>query len=156
MIIWDSVGIRPIFIVCCVLLHLCRKWYSCYSIVLHLVSCSHFPRKWGGDKLSKAMFAAKLLTGELDCPNLLEQLGAAVQARSLRTRSGFLHRTLSTTEYMRHSPFRSMCSTFNDFFDLFEFGESTTSFRTKLTSRLSIRGRRDNAGENERPRRSTR
>lgn len=107
-------------------------------------------------KLSKAMFAAKLLTGELDCPNLLEQLGAAVQARSLRTRSGFLHRTLSTTEYMRHSPFRSMCSTFNDFFDLFEFGESTTSFRTKLTSRLSIRGRRDNAGENERPRRSTR
>ena len=82
--------------------------------------------------IAKAVLAAKILTSEIDSPNLLANLQASVQGRSLRAPSGFLHSNVDRSEYMRHSPFRAMCGVFNEYFHYFEFGEPTINFKRKL------------------------
>lgn len=88
-------------------------------------------------KIAKAVFAAKILSSEIDSSNLLEQLNAGVQPRHLRARDGFFHRPLTRTQFLRHSPFNSMCTVFNEYFHLFEFGESSSSFHRRLIVELS-------------------
>lgn len=87
--------------------------------------------------IAKAVFAAKLLSSEIDCSNLLEQLSAAVRPRHLRVREGFIRRPLARSQYLRHSPFYSMCTVFNEYFHLFEFGENSTQFHRRLLEELS-------------------
>ena len=81
-------------------------------------------------KVSKAVFAAKLLSTETDCSSLLEQLNVSAQSRCLR--AGFLRRPLVRTDYLLNSPLHSMSAIFNEYFHLFEFGERAKLFRRKL------------------------
>ena len=80
--------------------------------------------------ISKAVFAAKILTAEIDSPKLLTLL--KISFRSLRPRSNFFARSLTRTDFHNSSPVRSMTATFNRFYHLFEFHEPVTNFRMKL------------------------
>lgn len=73
--------------------------------------------------ISRAVFAAKVITSEIDSPNLLFQLNARVQPRNLRPTPGFLSRPLVRTVYAENSPIRTLATAFNEFYHLFDFHE---------------------------------
>ena len=84
-------------------------------------------------QIAQAMFAAKILKADIDCPALLAQLQFSVPARSLRPRD-LMHRDFHRTDYGRHEPIAYMIESFLQAYSLFDFNESTTMFRRKLAT----------------------
>lgn len=84
--------------------------------------------------IAKAVFAAKILTAEIDCPHLLSLLNTNISSRNLRPRAdqGLLARSFARTDYQRNSPVRSISDAFNDAYRFFEFHEPVSKFREKL------------------------
>lgn len=93
--------------------------------------------------ISKAEFAAKILTAEVDCPNLLNLFNTNISSRHLRTRTdrAFLSSSLARTDYLRNSPVRSISTVFNDLYRFFEFHEPVYKFRDKLRAEFLERSR---------------
>lgn len=82
--------------------------------------------------IAQAVFAAKVLIGEVDSPEMLSQLGIYAPQRILRSRD-FLHLEARSVNYGMHDPIRSMSARFNDFYMLFDFNvPSTAAFRHRV------------------------
>ena len=81
--------------------------------------------------VSQAVFAAKLLTGDIDCPSILAELSFYAPERRLRQRD-FLFLEQRNREYGLNEPIRSLCQRFNEFFELFDFNTTTHTFRRQL------------------------
>lgn len=91
--------------------------------------------------ISKSIFAAKILTAQIDSPNLLNLLNTQISSRDLRNRPNFLARPLARSEFHCNSPVRSMSAAFNDMYFLFEFHEPISRFREKLRIEFQERTR---------------
>ena len=91
--------------------------------------------------ISKAVFAAKILNSEIDCPNLLNLLNTTIYSRRLRHRSTFFSNTLTRTDFHLNSPVRSITAAFNDVYFLFDFHEPVFKFRSKLRAEYQERTR---------------
>lgn len=82
-------------------------------------------------KDAKAVFAAKLLNGELDAPNLLALLDINIPGYALRT-SEFFRLPHWRQDYNGNEPVRSIMRSFNAVFNLFDFNQTSAQFRTRL------------------------
>lgn len=71
-------------------------------------------------EVSKACFISDLLTSEIDCPELLDQVRLNVPQYRLRSYIP-LSISSSRTNYGFNSPLKSMCRVFNQCFDVFDF-----------------------------------
>lgn len=91
--------------------------------------------------IAKSIFAAKILTAQIDSPNLLNLLNAQISSRDLRSHPNFLARSLARTDFHCNSPVRSMAAAFNDVYFLFEFHEPIQRFREKLRIEFQERTR---------------
>lgn len=79
----------------------------------------------------QAVFAAKLLAGEIDCPSILADLNLYAPERRLRQRD-FLFLEQRYREYGLNEPIRALCQRFNEFFERFDFNTPTHIFRRQL------------------------
>lgn len=86
-------------------------------------------------KIQQATFAAKLLNGEVDCPELLAKVDFRVPHRTLRN-SSLLQTRYHRTAYGYHEPLTAIVRTFSVVESEFEFGESSNKFRNKIRRRL--------------------
>lgn len=91
--------------------------------------------------IAKAIFAAKILTSQIDSPNLLNLLNAQISSRNLRPRTNFLARSLARTDFHSNSPVRAISAAFNEVYFLFEFHEPIQRFREKLRIEFQERTR---------------
>lgn len=82
-------------------------------------------------KIQQATFVAKLLNGEVDCPVLLSQLNFRVPHRSLRNNS-LLQLSYHRTAYGYNEPLTAVIRVFSSMESLFEFGESSNTFRNRI------------------------
>ncbi|XP_055533512.1 uncharacterized protein LOC129723356 isoform X2 [Wyeomyia smithii] len=85
--------------------------------------------------VSKAVFVGKLLSGEIDAPNILAQINVNVPYRNLRLRN-FLRLPFHRTEYGQNEPIRAICDVFNNVFYLFDFNVSSITFKNRLKRML--------------------
>lgn len=86
--------------------------------------------------VNQAVFIAKLLKGEIDCPNLLSLLPLHVPSRMLRNHT-LLRPGQHRTNYGANAPLPAMLNHFNLVQQFFDFNMSTTSFKRKIvTQRL--------------------
>lgn len=83
---------------------------------------------------AQAVFIAKLLTGEIDSPRILQQLNLYAPERSLRRRD-LLSLPQRNVSYGQHDPIRFMSASFNVVADLFDFNVSVNSFKQLLRRR---------------------
>ena len=81
--------------------------------------------------IAQAIFAGKLLTGDIDCPALLTQLNLYVPERPLRQRE-FLYLEPRSRNYALNEPIRVISQRFNEYFVFFDFNVSTDVFRQRL------------------------
>lgn len=84
--------------------------------------------------ISQAVFAGKLLLGDIDCAEVLGHLNIYAPERSLRQR-GFLQLEQRHAEYGLHDPIRFMSSRFNQVFHIFDFNHSGAAFQRRLQAR---------------------
>lgn len=82
-------------------------------------------------KIQQALFIAKLLNGDVDCPQLLGQLSFRVPQRMLR-QSSLLQPCFHRTAYGYHEPMSAMIREFSAVESAFEFGQTTNQFRNRL------------------------
>lgn len=82
-------------------------------------------------QISQAVFVGKVLQSEIDSPALLSKLHFYVPERPLRQRT-LLNQPLHRSDYGRYEPISFMRHVFLTAIDLFEFEESSTTFRNKL------------------------
>lgn len=87
-------------------------------------------------KVQQAMFVAKLLRNEVDSPDLLSMMNIRAIQRPLRQRA-LLSARFHRTTYGFNDPMSKMIRTFTLVEDLFEFEESSQSFKNKI-NRSSI------------------
>lgn len=73
----------------------------------------------------------KILTGEIDSPNILSQLSLNVPPRLMR-RADFLHLDFRRTEYGKNDPIHVMCKLFNNVYCLFDFSISSAMFKNRI------------------------
>ena len=79
----------------------------------------------------RAVFVGKLLTGEIDAPNILSEININVPYRNLRMRN-FLRLSFHRTEYGQNEPIRAICDVFNNVFDSFDFNVSSVTFKNRF------------------------
>ena len=91
--------------------------------------------------ISKAVFVAKILNAEIDCPNLLNLFNASVLSGQLRTRPTFLSRSLARGDFHRNSPVRSVTEAINSTYGLYDFHEPASKFKEKLLADFQQRTR---------------
>lgn len=91
-------------------------------------------------KAAQALFAGKLLRGEIDCPALLLQLNLYAPERPLRQRV-FLHLEPQNNNYALHEPIREISQRFNERFNMFDFNLSADVFRHRLLDSFRTSGR---------------
>lgn len=84
--------------------------------------------------VQQAGFAAKVLKGELDAPEILSSLNIYAPERVLRQRD-FLMVESSNTLYAENGPISAITSAFNEVYEIFDFNMSTASFIRKLQQR---------------------
>ena len=82
-------------------------------------------------KVSQAVFAAKLLFNDIDCPALLSRLNIYAPERLLRQRD-FLYLEPRNRSYGAHEPVRAISQQFNESFEQFDFDISANVFRQRL------------------------
>lgn len=87
--------------------------------------------------VAQAVFAAKILTGAIDCPALLAEFNFYAPERSLRQRN-FLYLEPRHRLYGLREPIRSSCERFNEFFSLYDFNVSYSTFRQRLLDIVRI------------------
>ncbi|XP_053691953.1 uncharacterized protein LOC128740439 [Sabethes cyaneus] len=80
---------------------------------------------------AQAVFVGKILSGEIDAPNILQQLNLYAPERSLRPRN-LLFLPQRNVAYGQHDPIRFMSASFNAVATLFEFHITATAFRQRL------------------------
>lgn len=85
--------------------------------------------------VAQAMFAGKLLTGDIDCPTLLAQLNMYAPERPLRQRE-FLFLEPRGRNYTQNEPIRAISRQFNYFYCEFDFNVSANVFRHRLLDRF--------------------
>jgi len=79
----------------------------------------------------------KILSGTIDCPELLEGIRLHVPVRSLRSNTLF-HVEQHRTSYDANKPLNRLCSLANDFSDRVDFFyTSSSSFRTIISRHLA-------------------
>ncbi|XP_058811040.1 uncharacterized protein LOC131675929 [Topomyia yanbarensis] len=86
---------------------------------------------------SQGLFAAKLLTGDIDSSALLTRLNLYAPERQLRRRN-FLFLESRNTQYGQHDPLRFVCSRFNELADFFDFNVSTNVFRQRVLDNFRV------------------
>lgn len=84
--------------------------------------------------IQQATFVAKLLNGEVDCPEILAQLDFRVPQRWLRN-SSLLQIRYHRTAYGYHAPLTAMIRAFLEVESVFEFGRSSNQLRNALRRR---------------------
>ena len=82
-------------------------------------------------KVSRAIFVAQVLKGEIDAPDILAMININVMPRPLRTR-GFIRPAFHRTLYGQNEPVQAMCTVFNDVYDQFDFNISTQKFKSRI------------------------
>lgn len=87
--------------------------------------------------IMKAMFIAKLLTGEIDAPNILRRIDLNAPQRTLRNVS-FIRSEFHRTDYGSNEPIKAMCDVFNVNYHLFDFNISTNIFKSRLITSGNI------------------
>lgn len=80
---------------------------------------------------AQAVFAAKVITGEIDSPELLNQLSFYVPERAMRQRN-FLHLAPRNRLYGMKEPLRAIADAFNSVYSLFDFNMPLTNFISRL------------------------
>lgn len=81
--------------------------------------------------LLQRVFCFDLLTGNIDCGDLLQQLNIHVPNRRLRHPT-FLYIPTHRTLYGHHNPLHSCCRYFNDVYDKFDFNITKMTFKNRL------------------------
>lgn len=89
---------------------------------------------------AQAVFVAKLFTGEIDSPEIIGQIGIYVPERNLRSRN-FLHLGSRSSNYGMHDPIRFMSTRFNEFYSIFDFHDTSTTFCRRIQRELIDRQR---------------
>ena len=82
-------------------------------------------------KISSIMFCFDLLTGKIDCPELLSKVNFHCPIRFTR-HNEFLRPVRHTTNYLKYNPINVMQSNFNSVHHLFNDGISREGFRSKI------------------------
>lgn len=85
--------------------------------------------------ISQAVFAAKVLIGDIDSPGILAEFEIYAPERVLRSRS-FLHLGPRAANYSLHDPIRFMSGRFNEFYEFFDFNCAAETFRHRIQRRL--------------------
>ena len=84
-------------------------------------------------RVAQAIFVAKLLFNQIDCPSILEQLNIYAPERPLRRRN-ILYLEPRNRLFGAHEPIRIMCQRFNEVYELFDYNISINVFRQRLLS----------------------
>lgn len=84
--------------------------------------------------VGQAVFAAKVLLGEIDCPGILAELHIYAPGRTLRSRN-FLDLGPRNSNYGQHDPLRFMSSRFNQYYASFDFNRTAEVFRRLIQQR---------------------
>lgn len=82
-------------------------------------------------KVLQATFVVKLMNAEIDSPRLLSQLNFRAPSRSLRY-SNLMQLGTHRTSFGYYEPITGMLRTFSEVEELFEFGETSSSFKRKV------------------------
>ena len=83
-------------------------------------------------KIQQAMFVAKLINGEIECPKILSLLDFRASLRSLRS-TGLLQPRFHRTTFGFNESITACIRTFTTVEHLFEFGEPSHKFRQKVS-----------------------
>ena len=86
---------------------------------------------------AQAVFVAKILSGQIDCPAILQQMNLYAPERPLRTRD-FLYLEPSRVNYGLFNPIQFMAAQFNAVYELFDFGISIDAFKRRLSCRRQL------------------
>ena len=102
--------------------------FAPYTIKCRILNIEHMYDK---DKCASALFVFDILTGRIDTPCILSLLDIGVPARLLRNNQNSLLRIrVHRTNYGSFDPDVLSMSTFiNEFYHLFDFGQSRSSYR---------------------------
>lgn len=85
--------------------------------------------------IAQAMFAAKVLVGEIDSPEIVAELQLYAPERPLRSRN-FLNLPARVANYGQHDPVRFISMRFNEYYHLFDFNVTTETFRQRIVRSL--------------------
>lgn len=81
---------------------------------------------------AQAIFAAKIIIGEIDSPELLRQLYFYAPERVMRQRN-FMHLVPRNTQYGMNEPIRAVADAFNEAYMWFDFNVPLSVFIRNLT-----------------------
>ena len=81
--------------------------------------------------MSRAIFVGRLMTDQIDAPNILSKINVLVPLRNFRSWD-FLRLDYQRTYYGQNEPIRAMCEAFNSVYELFDFNVSIDVFRNRL------------------------
>lgn len=82
-------------------------------------------------KIQQATLVAKIINGEMDCPELLSQLNFRIPQRTLRSYT-LLQPRNHRTAYGYHEPLTAIIRVFTSMESAFEFGEPSYKFRNRI------------------------
>lgn len=82
----------------------------------------------------QAGFAAKVILGEIDAPEILSQLNFYAPERILRQRNFFMAGG-SNTVYGQHNPINAVQTVFNEAYELFDFNMTAATFQRRVLQR---------------------
>lgn len=85
--------------------------------------------------IAQAMFAAKVLVGEIDSPEIVAEFQLYAPERPLRSRN-FLNLPARVANYGQHDPVRFISMRFNEYYYLFDFNVTTETFRQRIVRTL--------------------
>lgn len=80
---------------------------------------------------AEALFAAKIILGEIDSPSILSDFHFSAPTRILRS-SSFFALPFRRTNYGKSDPIRKMCVSFNRFSDCFDFTCNNSMFKSRM------------------------
>lgn len=83
-------------------------------------------------RITRAVYGAKIIRNEIDCPALLERVQLYAPERVLRTRQP-IQVASRNTDYAANDPINSICSDFRLAYNVFDFNFSIDSFRQRLS-----------------------
>lgn len=80
---------------------------------------------------AEALFAAKVILGDIDSPSLLGNLNFSAPSRTLRS-SCFFDLSFRKTNYGKYEPIRRICASFNKYSSYFDFTCSSSLFKNRV------------------------
>lgn len=108
-------------------------WREHQSLTPYEMRCNllHIDTLTRRRSIDLAVFGAKILLGEIDCPSLLARLQLYAPERYLRSRR-VLQQDHRRTLYGTNDPISSISRRLQESFHLFDFNEDSKMFRRKL------------------------